>query len=158
MFKAIVAHDKNRLIGNGMQIPWKISEDFKHYKNTTMGHIMIMGTTTFLSIGRPLPGRTTIVLSYEKNFDAQGCEVCTDYTELLKRYKDCEETIYICGGASIYRLFLPYLEEIIVSEIKGDYTGDVFFPEYKHLFEEYKRDERELFTIIYYKRKNKTNV
>ena len=59
MLKIIVAHDKNRLIGNGSLIPWHISEDFKHYKETTMGHKMIMGSVTFESIGKPLPGSHT---------------------------------------------------------------------------------------------------
>ena len=154
MLKIIVAHDKNRLIGNGSLIPWHISEDFKHYKETTMGHKMIMGSVTFESIGKPLPGRTTIVLNYDKNYDAQGCEVVTDYMELVNRYKDSEEVVYICGGASIYKLFLPYCEELIISEIKGDYSGNVYFPEYKDIFAPYKVDERKEFTIIYYKKKD----
>lgn len=152
MLKAIVAHDKNQLIGNGSQIPWHVSEDFKHYKQTTMGHKMIMGTVTFESIGKPLPGRTTIVLNFDKNYDAQGCEVCTDFMELVDRYQHSEEVVYVCGGASIYKLFLPYIDELIVSEIKGDYQGNVYFPDYKDQFTPYKKDEREEFTIIYYKR------
>ena len=152
MFVAIVAHDKNQVIGNGTQIPWHIKEDFKHYKETTTDHICIMGRVTFESIGKPLPNRTTIVLNYDKNYDAQGCEVVTDYMELVNRYKDSNEVVYICGGATVYKLFLPYCEELIISEVKGDYEGNVFFPEYKHLFSPDKKDEREQFTIIYYNR------
>lgn len=152
MLKIIVAHDKNRLIGNNSLIPWHISEDFKHYKETTIGHVNIMGKTTFESIGKPLPGRTTIVLDFDKNYDAQGCEVVTNYMELVNRYQFSEEIVYVCGGASIYKLFLPYCDELIVSEVKGDYIGNVYFPEYKHLFTPYKFDERKEFTIIYYKK------
>ena len=152
MFKAIVAHDKNRLIGNGREIPWHVKEDFMHYKNTTTNHICIMGSTTFESIGKPLPNRTTIVLNYDKNYDAQGCEVVTNYLDLVNRYLDSEEEVYICGGASVYKLFLPYCDELIISLIKGDYQGNVYFPEYEHMFQVYKKEERDQFDIIYYKK------
>ncbi len=153
MLKIIVAHDKNRLIGNGSQIPWHVKEDFKHYKETTMGHTLIMGTTTFESIGKPLPGRRTIVLNFDKNYDAQGCEVCDNYLELVERYQNSPEVVFVCGGASIYKLFLPYSEELIISEIKGDYSGDVYFPEYQNLFIPYKKVENEKFDIVYYHKK-----
>ena len=153
MLKIIVAHDKNRVIGNGIHIPWHIKEDFLHYKNTTMGHTMIMGKTTFESIGKPLPGRKTIVLDFNKNYDAQGCEVCTDYMELVKRYEHSQDVVFVCGGASIYRLFLPYCEELIVSLIKGEYVGNVFFPEYEDNFVEYKEENHEQFVVKYYKKR-----
>lgn len=157
MLRIIVAHDKNQLIGNGMLIPWHIKEDFQHYKNTTMGHTLIMGTTTFTSIGKPLPGRKTIILSFDDKFPSQGCEICTDYKELVNRYEKSEEIVYVCGGASVYKLFLPYCDELIISEIKGDYEGNVYFPPYKDKFVPYKTDKRELFDIIYYRRKDLIN-
>ena len=153
MLKIIVAHDKNQLIGNGTQIPWHISEDFKHFKETTLNHKIIMGSTTFESIGKPLPNRTTLVLNFTKDYDAKGCEVFTDYMELVNKYKDSEEVVYVCGGASIYRLFLPYCDELIISEVKKEYVGNIYFPPYKDDFIPYKKDEREEFTIIYYKKK-----
>ena len=153
MLKIIVAHDKNRVIGNVIHIPWHIKEDFLHYKNTTMGHTMIMGKTTFESIGKPLPGRKTIVLDFNKDYDAQGCEVCTDYMELVKRYEHSQDVVFVCGGASIYRLFLPYCEELIVSLIKGEYVGNVFFPEYEDNFVEYKEENHEQFVVKYYKKR-----
>lgn len=153
MLKIIVAHDKNQLIGNGSQIPWHISEDFKHFKQTTMNHKMIMGSVTFESIGKPLPGRETIVLNFDKNYNALGCKVVDNYMELVNLYKDSDEIVYVVGGASIYRLFLPFCEELIISEVKGEYVGNIYFPEYKHLFTQYKEDERKEFTIKYYKRK-----
>lgn len=153
MLVAINAQDKNRLIGNGMLIPWHIKEEFQHFKNTTMGHIMIMGKTTFESIGKPLPGRTTIVIDFDKNYDAQGCEVVTDLNEIVKRYADTDEVVFVCGGASIYKQLLPYCKELIISEVRGDYEGNVYFPEYKDYFEEVKREDREKFEIIWYKKK-----
>ena len=145
MLKIIVAHDRNRLIGNQNQIPWHNKEDFRHYKETTMGHTLIMGSKTFESIGKPLPGRKTIVLCFDPEYDAQGCEVCTDYRRLLDRYEKSEEVVYVCGGASVYALFLPYCEELIVSLIEGEYSGDTYFPEYE--------EQRNGFSIRYYRKR-----
>lgn len=152
MLKIIVAHDRNRLIGNQNQIPWHNKEDFRHYKETTMGHTLIMGSKTFESIGKPLPGRKTIVLCFDPEYDAQGCEVCTDYRRLLDRYEKSEEVVYICGGASVYALFLPYCEELIVSLIEGEYSGDTYFPEYEHLFQMEREEQRNGFSIRYYRK------
>lgn len=153
MLKIIVAHDRNRLIGNQNQIPWHSKEDFRHYKETTMGHTLIMGNKTFESIGNPLPGRKTIVLCFDPEYDAQGCEVCTDYRRLLDRYEKSEEVVYVCGGASVYALFLPYCEELIVSLIEGEYSGDTYFPEYEHLFQMKREEQRNGFSIRYYRKR-----
>ena len=153
MFKAIVAHDPNRVIGNGINIPWHISEDFKHFKATTLNHIIVYGSTTFASICHALPNRKNIVLNFDENYDAPGCEVVTSIEEIVERYKDSDEEVFICGGASIYRQFLPYVDELIISEVKKEYEGNVFFPEYKDEFDLYKEDEREEFIIKYYRRK-----
>jgi len=142
MFKIIVAHDPNRVIGNGPDIPWHISEDFKHFKLTTTGHTIIYGSTTFKSIGHALPNRRNIVLNLTKDFDAPGAEVFTSIPELVEMFKDSEEEVFVCGGASIYRQFLPYVDELVISEVKKEYVGNVFFPEYK-----------EEFVIKYYRRK-----
>lgn len=153
MLKIIVAHDPNRIIGNGPKIPWYISEDFKHFKKMTLNHTLIMGSTTFTSIGKPLPGRKTIVLNFDNNFDAMGGEVITDYMELVNRYKNSEEVVYICGGASIYRLFLPYCDELIVSKVKNVYEGNIYFPPYEEEFTLKSVDPREEFDICIYRRK-----
>lgn len=153
MFKAIVAHDPNRVIGNNLDIPWHIKEDFKHFKETTTNHIVVYGSKTFESMGKALPNRVNIVLNFDKNFNAPGCEVVTSIDEIVNKYKDSEEVVFICGGASIYRQFLPYCEELIISEVKKEYEGNVYFPEYKEDFSLYKEDEREEFVIKYYKKK-----
>lgn len=153
MLVAINAQGKNRVIGNGLYIPWHIKDEFLHFKRTTLNHTLVMGSTTFTSIGKPLPNRKTIVVCYDKDFDAQGCEVVTDLNEIIKRYKDSEEVVFVCGGASIYKQLLPYCQELIISIVKGDYEGDVFFPEYEDQFEAYKEEEHEEFTVIWYKKK-----
>ena len=112
MFKIIVAHAPNRVIGNGIHIPWHIKEEFQHFKKTTLNHTIIMGSTTFLSIGKPLPNRKTIVINGSKDFDAMGEEVCCDLNEIINKYKDSEEVVFVVGGASIYRQLIPYVNEM----------------------------------------------
>lgn len=153
MLKAIVAHDPNRVIGNNLDIPWHIKEDFLHFKETTINHIVVYGSKTFESMGKPLPNRKNIVLHFDKSFNAPGCEIVTSIEEIVSRYKESEEIVFICGGASIYRQFLPYVDELIVSEVKKEYVGNVYFPEYKEDFFCFKEDPRDEFVIKYYKRK-----
>jgi dihydrofolate reductase len=152
MLKIIVAHDPKRVIGNGMNIPWHIKEDFQHFKNTTLNHTIIYGSTTFKSIGHALVNRHNIVINSTPDFDAPGCEIVTSLDEIIQRYQNAEEVAYVCGGASIYQQLLPYCEELIISEVKKAYVGNVYFPEYKKDFILYKQDEREEFIIKYYKR------
>lgn len=153
MFKIIVAHDPNHVIGNGPDIPWHIKEDFLHFKRTTLGHTLIMGSTTFKSIGKPLPNRKTIVINQDRNFDAMGQEVCTDLNEIINKYKDSEEVVFVVGGASIYRQLIPYVNEMIISVVKKEYEGNIFFPEYESEFETYEEVEYDKFTVKYMRRK-----
>ena len=153
MFKIIVAHDPNRLIGNGIEIPWHIKEDFLHFKRTTLNHTLIMGSTTFLSIGKPLPNRHTIVINSSKYFDTMGQELCTDLNEVINKYKDSEEVVFVVGGASIYRQMLPYVNEMVISVVKKEYVGNIYFPEYEDEFYTYDEVEYDEFTVKYMRRK-----
>ena len=153
MFKIIVAHAPNRVIGNGIHIPWHIKEEFQHFKRTTLGHTIIMGSTTFLSIGKPLPNRKTIVINQNPNFDTMGQELCTDLNELINKYKDSEEVVFVCGGASIYRQMLPYVNEMIISVVKKEVEGNIYFPEYENDFEVYEEVDYEEFIVKYMRRK-----
>ena len=153
MFKIIVAHDPNRVIGNGINIPWHIREDFLHFKRTTLNHTLIMGSTTFKSIGKPLPNRKTIVINSSKDFDAMGEEVCTNLNEVMNRYKDSDEVVFVVGGASIYQQMIDYVDEMIISLVKKEYEGNVYFPEYEDKFETYKEEEYDEFIVKYLRRK-----
>lgn len=153
MFKIIVAHAPNRIIGNGIHIPWHIKEEFQHFKRTTLGHTIIMGSTTFMSIGKPLPNRKTIVINQDPNFDTMGQELCTDLNEVINKYKDSEEVVFICGGASIYRQMLPYVNEMIISVVKKEVEGNIYFPEYENDFEVYEEVEHDEFIVKYMRRK-----
>jgi len=153
MFKIIVAHDPNRVIGNGPNIPWHIKEDFLHFKRTTLNHTLIMGSTTFKSIGKPLPNRHTIVINNSMDFDAMGEEVCTNLEEIIQKYKDSEEVVYVVGGASIYKQLINYVDEMIISVVNKEYEGDIYFPEYEDEFETYKEVVYDEFIVKYMRRR-----
>lgn len=128
---AIAAMSENRVIGNRGKIPWHLPEDFRWFKQQTMGGTLIMGRKTYESIGMPLPGRTTLVLSRSSpNFP--GVEISPSLDELLHR--DLPGPVYIAGGAEIYREALPYCADLFLTHIKGVYEGDTFFPPFEQLF------------------------
>jgi dihydrofolate reductase len=155
MLKIIAALGPNNLIGKGNSLPWNIKSDLQHFKATTMGHTMIMGDKTYESMGgKPLKGRKSIVLSLnEYDPHSDDVEVVHDYQELVKRYGESSEIAYVIGGATIYRLFLPYVSELVVSRIKGNYNGDIYFPSFEKDFEVKSVEEREEFSIVTYQRR-----
>src|SRR5262245_51281334 len=104
LYKAIAALSPNRVIGRNNRIPWHLPEDFRWFKEITMGHILLMGRKTFESIGRPLPGRETVVLS-RRGFQSDGVRVVSTVAEL--DFSRDPRTVFVCGGAEIYELMLP---------------------------------------------------
>lgn len=130
-FTAIAALSENRVIGSGNAIPWRLPEDFKFFKATTMGHVLVMGRKTFESIGRPLPGRETIVLS-RSGFAHPGVRMVTSLDELPPLIVD--RRVFICGGAEIYRLALPRCAELYLTHVKRTVEGDTFFPPFEDHF------------------------
>lgn len=129
---AVVA--KNRTIGKDNDIPWRLKEDFLHFKNTTMGHPCIMGDRTYKSLpdnARPLPGRENIVLTFKKDYNPEGTTVFNSFEEAIAYCKKQNyKKAFITGGASIYKLGLQIADKLILTEIQEDYEGDVFFPEF----------------------------
>jgi dihydrofolate reductase len=126
---AIVAMDRNGLIGNGNQLPWKLSSDLQRFKRTTMGHTLVMGRKTYESIGKPLPGRKTIVLSRNAGLKIEGVQVAADWKGVLTLCPE-ETHVFVVGGAEIYKLLLPHCDEVLVTRVMTQATGDVFFPEW----------------------------
>ncbi len=127
MIKLIVAMTGERLIGNGDKLPWKIPAEFKHFKNTTMGHALLFGKKTFLGLPKKLPGRKHYVLSSNKVENAD--ETINNEKELMAlfdKYRNSEEILFIAGGKSVYEKYAEYADEWIVSYIWGVYTGDVY--------------------------------
>ena len=147
-FKAIAAMSLNRVIGRGAEIPWHLPEDFKWFKETTMGGVLVMGRRTFESIGRPLPGRETVVLS-RSGFEHDEVRTVGNLDEL----DPANETrpMFIAGGAQIYEQALPRCSDLLLTIVKREVDGDVFFPEFEDRFEEklVLRDEEE-FRIVHY--------
>lgn len=138
----IAAVAENRVIGNKNTIPWHLPADFKYFKETTLGKTIVMGLNTFNSIGgKPLPDRKHIILSNDLNYIAtENCEVAHSIEEAIEKIKDEPET-FICGGASVYKQFLPLAQKLYITEVHAKPEGDTFFPEINK--EEWKETWRE---------------
>lgn len=130
MISMICAVGKNKGIGFENKLLWYLPGDLKHFKKTTMGHCVIMGQNTFESIGKALPGRKNIVLSLDPNYKAKNCEVSNNLEEIVKRYKDSEEEVFIIGGASIYKQFIKYAKKLYLNLVDDSPRADTFFPDY----------------------------
>jgi len=133
-FKAIAAMSLNRVIGSGNKIPWHLPEDFKWFKKMTTGHIIVMGRKTFESISRPLPNRTTVVLS-RSPMQIGGVETISDLDQIQSRVgpNDARE-IFICGGAQLYERALPICSDLYLTLVKRTVEGDTFFPSFENQF------------------------
>jgi len=126
----ICAIGKNREIGLKNKLLWDLPNDLNHFKDITNGHVVIMGQTTFESIGKALPGRKNIVLSLDNNYKAEGCEVPNDLIGIAQKYKDAEEEVFIIGGASIYKQFIQYANKLYLTLVDDSPEADTYFPEY----------------------------
>ncbi|HIA6685440.1 TPA: DfrD/DfrG/DfrK family trimethoprim-resistant dihydrofolate reductase [Staphylococcus aureus] len=124
----IAAMDKNRVIGKENDIPWRIPEDWEYVKNTTKGYPIILGRKNLESIGRALPGRRNIILTRDKGFSFNGCEIVHSIEDVFELCNS-EEEIFIFGGEQIYNLFLPYVEKMYITKIHYEFEGDTLFPE-----------------------------
>ena len=129
---AVVAMSTNRVIGADGKIPWHIPEDLRWFKEVTMGGILLMGRVTYESIGKPLPGRTTVVLSRNRDLCIPGVEVIHSLDEL--RGVAAGRPIFSVGGAEIFRITLPYCRALYLTEVKREMAGDRKFPVFEDLF------------------------
>ncbi len=123
----VVAMARNRVIGRDNDLPWRLPEDLKRFKTLTMGKPMVMGRKTFESIGRPLPGRTTIVVSRQAGLQIPGCLV-VDSIDAAIRAADGAREIMLVGGAQLYSEALPRVNCIYLTRIHADVEGDTRFP------------------------------
>lgn len=130
MLSIIVAVAENNVIGKDNGLIWHLPEDLKRFKQLTTGHTIIMGRKTFESLGRVLPNRKHIVLCKSNILEIQdeNVEVISDI-KLLDKYIQSEEESFVIGGASIYRLLMPYVNKMYITKIHQDFEGDVYFPE-----------------------------
>lgn len=125
----IVAMASNRTIGINNSLPWRCPEDLKHFKSLTMGHHMIMGRKTFDSIGKPLPGRTTVIVTRNRNLKIEGCIVAHSLENAIAASSGDEET-FVVGGAELYAQALPLADTLYITEIRHEVKGDAHFPEF----------------------------
>ncbi len=129
MLSIIVAIANNNVIGKDNKLIWHLPEDLKRFKKITTGHTIIMGRKTFESLGRVLPNRKHVILcnDMELNIDNENVIVLEDIS-LLKEYIDSEEENFVIGGATIYKLLLPFAQKMYITKIDEDFVGDVYFP------------------------------
>lgn len=123
----IVARAKNGVIGVNNTLPWRLPEDLKHFKNTTLGHPIIMGRNTWQSLGKALPGRRNIVVSRNPDFEAEGAEVFSSLEDAIDACAGLDQ-VFIIGGAQIYDEALAYVDKLIITEVDIEVDGDAFFP------------------------------
>ena len=153
-FQAIAAMSLNRVIGAGNRIPWHLPEDFRWFKQMTTGHVIVMGRKTFESIGKPLPNRTTIVLTRSATtipgvMTRAGLEQIDPEEPALAGKK-----IFICGGAHVYAQALPICSDLYLTLVKRRVEGDTFFPPFEERYELVETVlERPEFAVLHYRQK-----
>lgn len=129
LISLIVAVSENNVIGQDGHLPWHLSQDLKRFKAITSGHCILMGRKNYEDIGRPLPNRTNLVLSRNKNFEAPGCEVFPCLEEALRAARDSgERELFVIGGAHLYAAALPFAEKLYLTRVHADVPGDVGMP------------------------------
>lgn len=143
----ICAMSENRVIGRDNDLPWHLSEDLKYFKRTTMGNCMIMGRNTWESIGRALPGRTSIVISSREGYIAEGAEVVSSLQAAIERAKAISSekgsaTAFVIGGAVLYQAALPLADTIHLTRVHACVEGDTYLHEFDESnWEEVSREE-----------------
>jgi dihydrofolate reductase len=129
----IVAAAENGVIGRNNGLPWQLPEDLRYFKRVTMGKPIVMGRKTFESIGRPLPGRSNIVISRNAEFSASGVQVVASLDEALAladkiAHIDGTAEVVVIGGAEIYRLAMPLADRLYITEVHANIEGDAMLP------------------------------
>lgn len=130
MLSLIVAKAKNNVIGKDNKLLWHLPDDLKRFKSITTGHNIIMGRKTFESLGRVLPNRHHIIMcnDAELNIENENVEVLEDIS-MLDKFINSEEENFVIGGATMYKLLMPYCKKMYITEIDKEFEGDVYFPE-----------------------------
>ena len=130
MLSIIVAVAENNVIGKDNKLIWHLPEDLKRFKILTTGHTIIMGRKTFESLGRILPNRKHVILCNDMqiNIENDNIEILKDIS-MLNKYIESEEENFIIGGATIYKLLMPYAKKLYLTKIHEEFEGDVYFPE-----------------------------
>lgn len=150
----VVAAAENNAIGKDNKLLWHLPKDLKFFKETTMGYPIVMGRSTFESVGKPLPGRRNIVMTRSAGLSFQGCEMVHSVDEVLQLLRT-EPQIMIVGGAEIYRLFMPIADRIYLTRVHTSPDADTFFEaidkgQWRNLSKEYHpADEKHLYAFTF---------
>jgi dihydrofolate reductase len=152
---AIAAVGRNGVIGDGVDIPWRIPEDWKRFRELTTGQVLIMGRKTYDSIGRPLPGRTTIVLSRNSAWRRTGVQVVATVSQAFSLAETLDPTtIFVAGGGEIYRAAWDRLDRLELTEVDQEAHGNVTFPAIEaQEWRETSRDDWDGFSFVTYRRR-----
>lgn len=152
MIAIIAAMAKNRVIGRDGKIPWHLQEDRKHFREMTMGQVVVMGRRTWQEIGAPLPGRVTALVSTTCRIQTDEIFTVPSLEEAIrqsaKRYPDRD--IFLCGGAAIYREGMAFADRIYLTVIDGGAAGDTYFPEITKEYRLEQEKKMEGFSYQYY--------
>lgn len=128
----IAAIGNQRQLGQKGKIPWHLPQDFKQFKERTMGHIIVMGRKTYESIGRLLPGRTTVILTKQENYEVEGAVICHNREEVIAyAVSRQEDELFVCGGGEIYNLFLDSATDMYISWVDYNGIADAYFPKFE---------------------------
>src|SRR3954467_10479896 len=150
----VAAYADNRVIGDRGRIPWSIPEDFAHFKATTMGGALVMGRATYDAIGRPLPCRTTIVVTRNPDWSADGVLIAHSLDHALARAADLPGETYVVGGTQIYEQALPLATHQLLTEVDLTPDGDAHYPEFSlDDWAETPREPRDGFTWVWWERR-----
>ena len=129
LLSLLVAISQNNVIGKDNKLPWHLPEDLKYFKNTTWGMPIIMGRKTFESIGKPLPGRTNIIITRNKSWKRDGVKIVHNLGQAKKMSEDLDvKEVFVIGGAEIFTTSLPQADRIYLTRVHQNFEGDAFFP------------------------------
>jgi dihydrofolate reductase len=151
----VAAVASNGVIGSGAAIPWTIKGEQAEFKARTIGHVLVMGRATYESIGRPLPGRTTIVLTRDREWTAEGVLVAHDLDEALRVAADYAGDVMVVGGGQVYAEAMPLADAQVLSEVHAAPDGDTYYPDFdRDEWVETRREARDGYDVVWWERPN----
>ena len=154
----VAAVADNGVIGSGGVLPWRLPEDMRHFRETTTGHVVVMGRRTFESIGRPLPRRTNIVVTRQPDWAADGVEVAHSMEEALTLARRFPGDVMVVGGAQVYQAAMRYADAQVLTLVHGSPEGDAWYPTWDPgQWQEVRREQREGFDLVWLTRRRAHN-